>query len=173
MLLVYSRVSMRPSLGATRPDPALASDPGAASERDQILVRFCSRRHAVRGEIWVICLTCCAVKCVLVFDQELRCLIPDVPLPPIIILAKSHHIIMTIFINLIAWKMYPILRSVFWRCWGVAGDGHLRAVPEVHHRHLPHRDAWRARVQRGRQPRARHSSPCAIWQGLAMRSWNY
>ena len=74
---------------APRPDPAPASDPRAASERDRDLVRVCSRRHAVRGEIWVICLTCCAVKCVLVFDQELRCLIPDVP--PIIILATSHH----------------------------------------------------------------------------------
>ena len=52
----------RPSLGATRPDPAPASDPGAASEHDQILVRFYSRRHAVRGGISVICLTCCAVK---------------------------------------------------------------------------------------------------------------
>lgn len=46
--------------------------------------------------------------------------------------------------------------SLFW-CWRVAaGDGHLRAVPEVHHRHVPHRAAGRHGLDRGAQPWARH-----------------
>ncbi|KAL5655661.1 hypothetical protein ACJX0J_034980, partial [Zea mays] len=42
--------------------------------------------------------------------------------------------------------------------------GHLRAVPEVHHRHVPHRDARRDGLQRHPQPGARYPGPRPVRQ---------
>lgn len=88
----------------------------------------------------------------------------------------SHHPNRTVMhLSLIRWPellFNSIPRGVFWTSDEVeafAGDGHLRAVPEVQHRHQPHRDAGPPRLQRDRQPRACHPSTCAVWQGLALR----